>query len=677
MMKKMIAWVLTVLMMVSAGAVALSEEEVEVPAGLVQQMGFSAAEAVTKGISPDDIVFYDSLTVGNTTAMHGDFFSELWGNATSDVDVRALLHGCNLIRWDGENGMFTVDPSVVAGITVTENAAGDRTFTFALKDNLRYSDGSPITAWDYAFSYLLLMSPEIAGAGGAPMRRDYIVGSEAFSNGTSNVLSGVRVTDDSTISVTLDADYLPFFYEMGLLTCNPYPISVIAPGVTVRDDGNGVYLDGPFTAQLLNGTLNGDSGYRTHPSVVSGPYMLRSFDGVTAEFDANPYFPGNVDGEMPLIPHLTYTLAKNETMMDLLADGTFDLINKVMNVDAINQGLQQIGEGKIAMSNYPRTGMSYVAFACERDTVSSPAVRQAIAYCMDRDALTEAYAGSYGLRVDGYYGIGQWMYGLVNGTIAPPVTPPENANDALAQQEYERELQAWDELALDLEDYALDTEKAAALLVQDGWALNADGLREKWINGRQVVLDLTMIYPEGNRIGAYFAEYLVPNLEQVGIRLTLKPVSMAELTEVALGGGERDADMFYQATNFDLLYDPAVYFLVENGQPGEWSFTRQTDAELYRRALVMRETEPGDVLEYMQKWVSFQERFNQTLPMIPIYSNVYFDFYTSLLRDYDIVQSSTWTEAILGSVKADIPGYEIEVAEDAEEAGDGEIVIDG
>ena len=179
-----------------------------------------------------------------------------------------------------------------------------------------------------------------------------------------------------------------------------------------------------------------------------------------------------------------------------------------------------------------------------------------------------------------------------------------------------------------------------------------------------------------NRIAELLETHLIPNLETVGIRLTLQPVSMAELSEKAYSVGNRDADIIFQASNFDMIFDPAVYFEVTNGRPGERSFSGQTDAELYRRALVMRETEPGDVLEYMQKWVSFQERFNQQLPAIPVYSNVYFDFYTDLLHDYDISQNSTWGEASIGSVKAEIPEVEVE-EELQEEAGDGEIIIDG
>ncbi len=592
----------------------------------------------------------DHLTVGNTTEMRGDFFTEMWGNSTSDIDVRDLLHGCDLIRWEGETGMFTYNPAVVTRASATESPNGDRTFTFLLKDNLKYSDGSPITAWDYAFSYLLVLSRELEGAGAVPMHKEYLVGSEDYSAGRTKVLSGVKVPNNRTLTVTLDHDYLPFFYEVGLLSCQPYPISEIAPGVTVRDDGNGVYLNGAFTAALLDSTLNGASGYRTHPKVVSGPYTLRSFDGVTAEFEANPYYPGNADGEMPLIKNLTYTLAKNETMMEKLFSGEFDLLNKVLKAESITKGVQQIASGGLGMSNYPRTGLSYVAFACEKPEVSSMAVRQAIAYCMDRDAITEAYSGGFGQRVDGYYGVGQWMVRLAKGEIEPPVAEPTNAFDATAKANYERELKRWESLTLEgLNAYEVNVEKAVQILAGDGWQRNADGVQEKWVNGQQVTLDLTMAYPEGNEIAESFEQYLIPNLQEAGIRLTLKPVTMAEIHEIAYSGGEREVEMFYHASNFDRIFDPAVYFEVRNGQAGEWSFTRQTDAELYRRALAMRETEPGEVLSYMQKWVLFQQRFNEILPMIPVYSNTYFDFYTDALQEYDIEQSSTWAEAILGA----------------------------
>lgn len=632
---------------------------------------FCTAAAAEETADKQDVPVPDRLTVGNTTAMRGEFFTSLWGNATSDIDVRDLLHGYNLVMWDGENGMFREDPSVVKNIVVTDNEEGDRSYTLLLQDDLRYSNGIAINAWDYAFSYLFSISAEVAEIGGTPRRMEQFLGYEAYASGQAKVLEGVHVADDDMIVITISHEYLPFFYEMGLLSCNPYPISVIAPGVTVRDDGDGVYLanedetvqEPVFTAELLKETvLDPETGYMSHPSVVSGPYTLTSWDGEVAEFAINPYYKGNAAGEKPAIPTLIYTMSQNETEMEDLISGKFGLLNKVTRTDVITSGIAQVGDEQqnIKMSNYPRCGLSYISFACEKATVSSETVRQAIVRCLDREQLTADYTGNYGTIVNGYYGLGQWMYGVAAGTIAPPVTPPEDENDLKAQEEYLEKLAAFEALNLDnLTEYTLDTETAASLLEQDGWILNDEGLREK--DG--VVLDLKLIYPEGNQIAEYLEKHFKANLEQVGIRLTMEALPMGELLSHWYRQTERDEDMIYLASNFDLLFDPSVYFNDE----GEWAYTSLADEKLYEEAISMRKTEPSDVLTYIQHWIAFQERFNQTLPMIPLYSNIYFDFYTGYLQNYRISQNATWGEAIVGAYLS---------AEEPAEEGEEELTLE-
>ena len=719
-MKKLIAYLMAIVMLMSIGMSAFStnaapeqtetaEEEIEpevvINEELIRTLGLAAATAIAYGVDPEDIVYYDHVTVGNTTKMKGDFFTDMWGNATSDIDVRMLLHGYDLIIWDGEQGMYRADPSVVMGMLGTENIdTGDHTYTISLARDLYYSDGTQITAWDYAFSFLLQMAPEIEEIGGTPMRREHILGAADYANERTDILTGVNVTDDYTLSITLDGNYLPFFFELGLLSCNPYPISVIAPGCEVRDDGNGVYLTGNFNAAVLESTLNGSNGYRINPSVVSGPYTLVSFDGTTAEFERNEYYKGNADGELPLIEKLTYTLAENETMLDKLQSGEYQILNKVTKSDVITAGMGTIADGETAMGNYPRIGLSYIAFACEKDTVSSAAVRQAIAWCMDRDAIVNDYTGNYGIRTDGYYGVGQWMYSLINGTVAPPVDPPEDENDPEQVKEYEEEMEAWQKLnmrSLQTFTYAdipeeeteetetpteepvveytpeeiavLDVQEAISILESDGWELNDNGIREK--DG--VVLDLVMIYPEGNTIAESFERNLIPHLEEAGIRLTMEAVPMQELLRRYYNQDERDMDMVYLASNFDIIFDPSSTFAVADTEEGRvaHNVTKINDEELYRLAVDMRQTEPGEVLEYMQKWVAFQKRFNETLPMIPIYSNVYFDFFASNINDYNVAADGSWGSAILGATRADIPEYEIPAAEEEMELEEGEIEI--
>ena len=597
---------------------------------------------------------YGHLTVANPTPMRGDFFTDQWGNATSDCDVRDLLHGCDLVFWDSEAGKYAFDPSVVSGAVMTRSGDGDHTYVIVLCDDLYYSDGSRITAWDYAFSFLLSVAPEIAEAGGRPLRKEHLLGFRDYIDGRAP-LAGVRVIADDTLAITLDHDYLPFFYELGLLKCVPCPIGVIAPGAAVRDDGDGVYIanedptvSGPvFTGKLLRETiLDPATGYRSHPSVVSGPYTLTSFDGVTAEFEVNPYYKGDREGKKPLIRTLTYTLAQNDTWLDQLAGGEVGLINKAVRADRIGDAMERLEEEGLAFSVYPRRGLSFIGFAAERPGVGSKAVRQAIACCFDRDQVTLDHTGHFGRRVDGYYGIGQWMFGITEGSIPPPVAPPADENDEAAQRAYEDALKAYEQLSLDgLDPYKIDTARAARLLDEDGWRLNTDGLREK--DG--TVLDLTLIYPEGSGIGETLRADLADHLASVGIRLALKAVPMADLLTQWYRQGERNADMIYLASDFDAVFDPSVHFDPEGG----WSYTDVKDRQLYEAAAAMRQTEPGDILTYMRRWIDFQIRFNEVLPMIPVYSNYYFDIFTDDLRDYHITQNVTWGQAVVGAYLAD------------------------
>ena len=462
--------------------------------------------------------------------------------------------------------------------------------------------------------------------------------------------------DDQTLVITIRGEYLPFFYELGLLLYNPYPIKAIAPGVVVKDDGKGVYLaneddseDEPvFTGDLLKQTvLDPETGYMSHPEVVSGPYTLTSWDGTVAEFELNPYYKCDFYGNTPTIKKLVYTLADNDTMVEKLKNGEFGLLNKVTKADTIDAANQMIEENEgFESTKYPRTGLSYISFACEKPTVASEAVRQAIAWSMDRDQIVKDYIGDYGERMDGYFGLGQWMYGAVNGTFAAPFKAPEDTSDTKKMAEYQAKLDEWNALSMSLTEYTLDTDKANALLDEDGWTLNADGIREKEIDGETVTLDLKMIYPAGNKIADSFEANLIPNLEKAGIHLTLEAVPMAELLERYYKKADRDMDMIYLASNFDVVYDPSVSFIVdEEGEPN-WSYTNHADEKLYRLAVEMRETEPGNATEYVRRWIAFQEQFNETLPMIPLYSNYYYDFYTANLHDYAIEKNISWSTAI-------------------------------
>ncbi len=680
------------------------------------------------------------LIVGHTTETKGDFFTEMFGNNTADIDVRALIHAYNLVNWDQAQGVYLFDESVVEDVMVLESATGDKTYYFALYDDLRWSDGTPITAWDYAFSLLLMMSREIEQIGGKIYRNEHILGSDDYMTGKVPYLSGVGVLDEHQLAITLDHNFLPYFFETGLFLCVPYPIQEIAPGCRVyageaEEDGDeygfGIRIGNEdetvsepvYTAELLKKTvLDPDNGYNSHPKIVSGPYVLTEYDGTTCRFEINEYYKGawvyntlpdifyynrpalegvghgrqshnngkpltatkfvtvdrlGKDGKsnplylvQPTIEKISFKLVNNDTVEEQFRNGEVHLVNKLSYEPTVNALLanKQLDE-----QDYPRVGMSFLTFSFEWKSVHEKEVRQAIAWCMDRDQITEDYCGKYGKRVDGYFGIEEWEYLICTKQLPYPInfrndvkyTPEETQERlkhrnmyAFTEEEYKKLVAEWELLNLDdLTVYKVDTEKANAILDDSGWTLNpeggeydshADTIRCKMVDGELVKLDLKMMYPEGNHIIDTIQENFIDNLNKCGIQLTLVPAAMDDLLSSYYRETERTTDMIYLATNFHVMVDPSITYSTDKSANHElWNNTYSDDEDLYWRAVNMRQTDPRDIYDYVAKWVSFQERYNVVLPTIPIYSNIYFDFFVPELTNYYITAHVTWTQAIL------------------------------
>ena len=591
------------------------------------------------------------LRVGNPTAMQGRFFTDLWGGTTSDLDVQELLYAYSPVCYDIGTNRFRYDRSVIQNAVVTENTAGNRTYLIVLYDDLKYSDGTAITAWDYAFSILFRMDRAIAETGGEPADYSWILGAEEYLNGTSPVLQGVRVIGTDMFQITVKAEALPYFWELGRLNIHPYPAGVIAPDVTVKDEGEGVFLSEPLTAEMIRETvLDPETGYLSHPGVVSGPYTLKSFDGTTAKFSINEYYKGNEDGYLPAIPELEYTLADNTDMMKKLETGEFGLLNKVTNAYSIQQGFRMRTEDSqaYAAQNYMRTGLTMIWFAEKSGLVQDLKVRKAIACCFDKEKFVNEYVGDYGLPADGFYGLGQWMYLQASGA-------EQENNEEIPEAEREALEQAYAGITLDgLTKYEADTAKAIQLLEEAGWKLNARGQRTKKTDGTETILQLTLGMPENETAKKGLQQTFLRNLWDAGIDVHVQTMSMDEIIR-AYRDGTEGIDLLYLGEDFTLIFDPELLRPTEEtaeGKDPEKSLTAAKEI-LYEQALDMARTEPADGASFLKKWVALQEKITETLPMIPVYSNVYFDFFRRELHGYRITESVSWGGAIVKSYLSD------------------------
>lgn len=606
---------------------------------------------------------YESLTVGTYTPLTGFFFTDMWGTSTSDIDARDLLHACSPVAFNSTNGTFYTNPTVVSGLVVTENDLHDHIYTIALCDDLKFSDGTPITAWDYAFSFLLMADPAIKELGGKPEDLTFLKGAEDYRAGKSDVITGIHVQSDTVLEITVSHEALPFFYELSYLDISPYPISVLAEGNKVKDEGKGICLEKPLEAEALKEKLFGENGYVSHPAVVSGPYTLASFDGEKAVFEANTYFKGDAEGNKPVFKKVTYVPVTAENAAQKLASGEIDLINKAVSKEATSSAMELLG-GNYSMSNYPRSGLSYISFCCESNKVADATVRQALAMVMDKSGFTKAYTGDTGLVTDGFYGLGQWMYQVVSGAIPAPVAEPDENATAKDRDKYQQKLKDWERLSLrNVKTWKGTTDEAAKLLRRNGWTLNAEGnsfnsktdtiRAKKMTDGQILTLDLKLYCPAEAKVKEMLEEYFVKSAATIGVTITVEEVEWDKLLKMYYRQEARDCDMIYIATNFEAAFDPSALFNPADEAQGYANRTGITDNELYQRALEMRQTEPGDTYNYCKKWIAFEERFSEVMPLIPIYTNVYFDFYTDALQQYDVSAYLDWPGAIMKAYMSD------------------------
>lgn len=599
---------------------------------------------------------YGQLTVGVTTAFNGNFLSDALGSNISDQDVRKLIHSYRLVDWDSATGAYLLNDQVVT--SVLKNGE-DNTYAFTIARNLTYSDGTPITAKDYAFTFLLMTSKAMLEASGLREDGSRVVGWTAYDEGLAAAVSGFRLQGDYEISITISQEYTPYFYEMKSLDLYPLPINLLLPGCDVRDDGKGIYIDGAFGAETIKQTvLDPDTGYASHPTVTSGPYMLQDYDGKTVWLTLNPYYNGDKDGNIPYITEIIVRYIPSRDLLANLIVGDIDLAVRCARIDQIQTGQALARSEDYALRSYSRPGLAFISFCGEKGPTADANVRKAIAMCMDKEALTAEYMGNMGTTVTGYYGIGQWMFPMTRGQI------PE------AWQEAAGENADWSDITLEgITEYTLDTETAKELLNEAGWNLNAEGgvytegIRYKIVDGTLTPLSLRLDYPSENTSGPIMEETFVPYLNEAGIEIELVAVNMPTLLRKYYAQDERDCDMILMGTNFQDVFDPSVYY-DENGKD---RLNGITDTKLAELARDMRRTDPEDAPSYIRKWIKFLEYRSEVLPEIPLYSNAYLDFFTASLQNYYPAVYSSWSEALLYAYLGDY------VEEEEFEEGDFEL----
>ena len=265
-----------------------------------------------------------------------------------------------LVGWNEKN---EVVPLVAKAIPTPTN--GGRTYTFTIRDGVKFLNGDPITAEDVRYSLTRSLDPKLA----SPVAINYlddIVGAKELADGKASDLPGVKVIDPKTVQITLVA---PRGYFLGKLT---YPTGYILNKKIVEQ--------GPLTDGKVHSIDAGNAGI-----VGTGPFQLTSYvrgSKVVLTANAN-YWAGKpkLDGiERPII-------LDPQTQRNLYDAGELAYINLQkgdFQKDHENPALQdQIKSWKRAATWY--LGINQTQYKPFRDV----RIRQAIAYAIDKDAIVK------------------------------------------------------------------------------------------------------------------------------------------------------------------------------------------------------------------------------------------------------------------------------------------------
>lgn len=569
------------------------------------------------------------MVIGSITQVINEFYDTGFSTSETNYNMYDLIHGGYDTVVFSKEGEFQYNDTVVASHEETENEDGTKTYTVTINDGLVWSDGTPITAKDYVFAVLLENSDEMAGVDGYPCNSGYTyVGYDEWLDGSADAFAGVHLVDDMTFSLTVKAEELPYHYDITYALLRPRPLHVIAPECDVEDTENGATITGDFTTELLQETINNvDTGYRYNPKVTCGPYLFDNFDEASqqATLKANPEFVGDYRGVKPSIETLVIKTVSSDTMMNELESGSVDLLYGCSGGDTINAGLDLVEEGKAADTTYMRNGYGKIQFDCSVFPTDSQNVRQAIAYCLDRNEFARQYTGGYGSVVHSFYGLAQWEY----------------------QDSVE-----W--INENLNTYEMNVDAAKELLEADGWNLNADGTpysgtgtRYKEVDGEIVPLVITWCNSEGNPVSELLATMLPETMAEAGIELQATTTDFATLQNGILHAGDTMYNMYNLATGFATANSPWYYFSSDEAWMGNYNTNWIADEELNDAVMPLKSIPYEDSEAWLEAWQNFIKVWNEKLPDIPLYSDEYYDFYSTRVQGWENTATWGWQNAVL------------------------------
>lgn len=503
--------------------------------------------------------------------------------------------------------------------------------------------------------------------------------------------SGVRLLGEYEFSLTVSSDYYPYYFAYTYGAVNPdFLALVLGEGVDVKDDGNGCYLTDNFYAMTegedatyVKAEEIKANRYDTTKYPYSGPYTISKWDEGNSEATllANPEFQGNFEGVKPTIETIVYRLLVQETQLDQLKKGEVDVLSAITGGNDTKAALAVVDGTNFSEVHYQRAGYGKIEFECDFGPTMFASVRQAITYALNRTEFCQTFTGGYGVVVDGPYSPDFAMWKAVKDDInlIDYSYSVANAEKALVEGGWIYNSKGEDfvpgQTGVDAVRYKkLTAEEAEACGgVNKTYASvnNTDGVTYKTVKiGDDYYMPLAINWfgTTPNDVTDLLNTMLANSKDVAGLGMVIR-ATVGDFTQL-LGEIYRDASygyagtptfgMFNLATGWNTaVYDYAFNWSLDEAYFGysanklydEYDVAFPYDITAEKLSLEDAMAKSGGKLgmnylsmgmvynaktedEYNAWWEAYIERWNQLMPDIPLYSNMYYDVFNAKITGF-------------------------------------------
>jgi oligopeptide transport system substrate-binding protein len=267
-------------------------------------------------------------------------------------------------------------PDIAASMPTV--SADGLTYTFHLRTDVKFSDGTPVTANDFQYSWNRAANP----ATNSPTAPEYlgdIAGVNDVLSGKATQISGVKVIDNYTLQVTINSPESYFLYKL------TFPASFVVEKSNVN---------------------SGDNWWKT--PIGTGPFKVKEWTPETEFILARNdlYY-----GDLPKIAEIDMTLNSTTSDMDLFETGDVDFTSPP--AEYYDQIMDPAGPFYQDLSVSPSLSVDYIGFNCNEAPFNDPDIRQAFCLAIDKDKIVDLTYRNMAQKAEG---------------ILPPGIPGYNAN---------------------------------------------------------------------------------------------------------------------------------------------------------------------------------------------------------------------------------------------------------